>query len=672
MTAPTTRRSLPLLSLTPVHNGGRDRMTCKYRCGDACFHEIPNTSDNPTFREVVNARVSRRNALKAGGLSAAVLGLASLGTAAPAAAAPKNPGGGLFTAIAPTPRTVDNVTVPGGFTWEPIISWGDPITTEAPEFDFWNQSADAQQVQAGYNADYVTLIRNGNGGNKAVLVFNNEYTNDELMFEVGGSDELTDEQLRIIMAAHGMTVVNVRRQNKHEAWEYVRSGASNRRIHTWTPFTVDGPAAGHEAMRTSQDPTGALVLGTLNNCAGGVTPWGTVLSGEENFNQYFDTTGAPDPDQKLARYGLTSGGRGWERVEDRFHVATEPHEVNRFGWIVEVDPSDPTSTPVKHTALGRFKHEGANVIIADSGHVVAYMGDDERHDYIYKFVSKNKHRKGNGHREHNKALLSEGDLYVAKFVGDGMEDGEWDGTGSWLPLVVDGTSHVPGWTVEEVLIWTRQAADLVGPTKMDRPEDVEPNLTNGRIYAALTNNSQRVDLDEANPRLGNKHGHVIEMSEDGNDHTGLTFHWRIVLLAGDPSDPSAYFLGYDREDVSPISCPDNVAFDPQGNLWISTDGQPGTLGNSDGLYLYPVRGREAGHLQQFLSVPVGAECCGPYIDLDDNTVLAAVQHPGEVSGASPANPVSTYPYSGHGQPRPGVFHAFRPRKPRPPRGGHRG
>ncbi len=661
MTAPTSRRSLPVLSLTPVHNGGRDRMTCKYRCGDACFHEIPNTSANRTFRDVVNSRVSRRNALKAGGLGAAVLGLAGLGATAPAAAAPSTRGSALFQAIPPTPRTVDDVVVPEGFTWKPIISWGDPVEAGAPEFDFWNQTAEAQLKQAGYNADYVTLIRNGNGGNKAVLVFNSEYTNDELMFEVSGSDDLTDEQLRIVMAAHGMTIVDVRRQNKHEAWEYVRGGSANRRIHTWTEFAVDGPAAGNEALRTSADPTGALVLGTLNNCAGGVTPWGTVLSGEENFNQYFDTTGAPDPEGKLARYGLTSGGRGWERVEDRFHVATEPNEVNRFGWVVEVDPSDPTSTPVKHTNLGRFKHEGANVIVADNGHVVAYMGDDERHDYIYKFVSRDTYREGPAHRQHNMGLLSEGDLYVAKFVGDGLEDGEWDGSGSWIPLVVDGASHVPGFSVEEVLIWTRLAADQVGPTKMDRPEDVEPNVHNGRIYAALTNNSRRVEVDEANPRLGNKHGHVIEMSEDGNDHTGLTFHWRIVLLAGDPNDPTAYFLGYDREDVSPISCPDNVAFDPEGHLWIATDGQPGTLGNCDAMYLYPVDGAEAGHLQQFLSVPVGAECCGPYIDLHDNTVLAAVQHPGEVSGASPSNPVSTYPYLGDGQPRPGVFHAYRPK-----------
>lgn len=263
---------------------------------------------------------------------------------------------------------------------------------------------------------------------RSVLVVNNEYTNDELMFEgVTSSDDLSDEQLRIVMAAHGITIVDVRRRSHRRPWTYQRDGQRNRRIHAWTPFAVDGPAAGSPPMRTSDDPSGRRVLGTLNNCAGGETPWGTVLSGEENFNQYFNATGAPDPDGKLARYGIASGGRGWERIDDRFQVSAAPNEVNRFGWIVEVDPSDPTSTPVKHTAMGRFKNEGATVRVAADGRVVAYMGDDERFDYIYKFVSAKRYRRGD--TRHNMTLLSEGDLYVAKFTGDGFEDGMYDGTG---------------------------------------------------------------------------------------------------------------------------------------------------------------------------------------------------------------------------------------------------
>jgi secreted PhoX family phosphatase len=638
-------------------------MTCRYRCGDACFQDVPNTSGNPYFGDLVSEGLSRRTVLKAGGLGAAAAGLTAWGPVSPAAAQRGRPAAAGFAPIAPTPADVDAVVVPEGWTWTPVISWGDPVYADAPAFDFDRQSAQAQAGQAGYNSDYVTLMRGGRGNNattRSVMVVNNEYTNDELMFRgVSGSQDLTDEQLRIVMAAHGMTIVEVRRRGAQAPWRYVQGGERNRRIDATTPFTLDGPAAGAPALRTAADPSGRTVLGTLNNCAGGETPWGTVLSGEENFNQYFDATGAPDPGGRLSRYGITSGGRGWERVDRRFQVATEPHEPNRFGWIVEVDPDDPTSTPVKHTALGRFKHEGATVRLSGDGHAVAYMGDDERFDYIYKFVSRDTYRTGD--KRHNMRLLAEGDLYVARFTGDGFEDGISDGTGTWLPLVVDGASQVPGWSVEEVLVWTRLAADQVGPTRMDRPEDVEPNPVTGKVYAAMTNNTARTpaQIDEANPRARNRFGHVIELTEAGDDPTATAFSWQIVLIAGNPEDPTTYFAGYDRSQVSPISCPDNVAFDAAGNLWISTDGQPGSLGLCDGLFLMPLAGPERGHVQQLLSVPVGAECCGPVILWDERSVIVAVQHPGEVDGASPDNVVSTFPYLGDGQPRPGVVHVRR-------------
>ena len=201
-------------------------------------------------------------------------------------------------------------------------------------------------------------------------------------------------------------------------------------------------------------------------------------------------------------------------------------------------------------------------------------------------------------------------------------------------------------SVEEVLIWTRLAADRVGPTKMDRPEDVETNPVNGRTYVACTNNTKRTpsQIDEANPRANNKHGHIIEITPDRGDDTTTGFSWKIVLIAGDPADPSTYFSGYDRSEVSPISCPDNVAFDRDGNLWIATDGN--ALGHCDGLYLMPLSGPHKGHLQQFLSVPACAECCGPLVTWDQRTVLAAVQHPGEVDGASPATPAQPLPLPG--------------------------
>ena len=264
----------------------------------------------------------------------------------------------------------------------------------------------------------------------------------------------------------------------------------------------------------------------MNNCAGGTTPWGTVLSGEENFNQYFKATGT---DAREKRYGLAASGdaRNWRSLDPRWDASNPAYanEPNRFGWVVEVDPTDPTSTPVKHTAMGRFKHEGANVVVNADGHVVAYMGDDERFDYVYRFVSRDTFRPGGRpkDRRHNLTLLGNGDLSVARFTGDGLGDGVSDGTGEWLPLTVGGQSVVPGFSTEEVLVFTRLAADAVQPTKMDRPEDVQPNLLNGRIYVACTNNTARgtgtnEGPTEPNPRAVNKDGHVVEMIPTGGDH----------------------------------------------------------------------------------------------------------------------------------------------------------
>ncbi|MFK5582601.1 MULTISPECIES: PhoX family protein [unclassified Serinicoccus] len=666
MNVPTRRSLLPLLSPS-AHVTNRSPETCRYRCGDQCAQPVPNTSGATYFGDVLASSVRRRALLQGGAAGATALGLA-WGTAQPAAAGGGKggrPGLAGFVPIEPTPADVDDLVVPTGYTWSPVISWGDPVEAGAPAFDVDAQSVEAQKKQAGYNADYLTLLRGGPGNNsatQALIVFNNEYTNPERMFP-GFTGTLTPEQAEIEMAAHGMTIVEVRRQGAFAPWTAQpgsgprgsRRGARNRRIHTWTPFTVDGPAAGAAWMRTSADPQGRTVLGTLNNCAGGDTPWGTVLSGEENFHQYFNADGAEDEGRRLERYGITTSGRGWEQADPRFRLTEEPNEVNRFGWIVEVDPHDPTSTPVKHTALGRFKHEGATVRLAADGRAVAYMGDDERFDYVYKFVSAGTYRAGD--RAHNMTLLSEGDLYVARFTGDGLGDDEFDGTGEWLPLVVDGSSRVPGMDVAEVLTWTRLAADRVGPTAMDRPEDVQPNPHTGKVYVALTNNTRRApsQIDEANPRANNKHGHVIEWTEAGGDAAALTFSWRIVLIAGHPDDPSTFFDGYDRSQVSPISCPDNVAFDGDpDHLWISTDGAPGTIGTCDGMFLMPTAGEDRGKVQQFLSVPSGAECCGPVVSWDERSVLVAVQHPGEGSQ-------SAYPYLGDSVPRPGVAHVYRSR-----------
>ncbi len=633
MTIAPERR--PLLPMSGLTHGRRSAVTCHLRCGDACAQPVPNTSGNDHFRDVASAALSRRALL--GGAGALTLALTAGGsidarTAAAATGAARDSGRLLFTPIAPVAASVDAMTVPNGYTAHTVIRWGDPVLKGAPVFDPANPSPQAQAMQFGYNNDYLDVLETNDAGTRGLLVANHEYTNETIMFPPATPAETV---VRTAWAAHGMSVVEVRRKRRGQVWQAQPGARLNRRITLETVMTFDGPARGSDLLKTVEDPRGVRVRGTMNNCAGGTTPWGTVLSGEENFNQYFYAAGTT-PQEK--RYGIgPADSRNWRSVDPRWD-ATRPeyvNEPNRFGWIVEVDPMKPSSTPVKHTAMGRFKHEGANVVVAANGHVVAYMGDDERFDYVYRFVSRDTLRKGKGDkaREHNKTLLSDGDLSVARYTGDGLDDGLSDGSGEWIPLTQGGRSMVPGFTLEEVLVYTRLAADAVQPTKMDRPEDVEPNLVNGRIYVACTNNTDRGKVGkegptEPNPRPANKDGHVVEMIPTDGDHTAPTFAWNLLLVCGDPRTAGTYFGGY-TGPVSPIACPDNVAFDSAGNLWVSTDGQPSALALSDGLFKVPVDGPERGRVQQFLAVPAGAETCGPVIRDREASVLVAVQHPGE-------------------------------------------
>ena len=619
-----------------VH-GNRSPVTCHLRCGDACFTDAPNTTQTSYFRDVAATALSRRSILGAAAVGTAGVALASQ----PAAALFRSPaiagkvgtptGGSLsFTPIAPVAKNVDAFTVPAGYRWDPIIRWGDPILEGAPAFDANAQTAAKQAGQFGYNCDYLDIIVTDRKGTRALLVANHEYTNEAIMFP---PDLDPAELIRTVWAAHGLSVVELRRRSAGSTWTYVPDGHRNRRITLDTPFAVDGPAAGSDLLKTAADPTGRRVLGTMNNCSGGTTPWGTVLSGEENFNQYFFAAGTSTTEK---RYGLgAQDSRNWRSVDNRWDAVANPNEPNRFGWIVEVDPEDPRSTPVKHSAMGRFKHEGASVIINGDGKAVAYMGDDERIDYVYRFVSRDSYRArgSRSDRAHNLTLLANGDLSVARFTGDGLDDGVSDGTGEWLPLTVDGESVVPGFTTEQVLVFTRLAADAVQPTRMDRPEDVQPNYVNGFIYVACTNNTDRGKVGkegatEPNPRNLNKDGHIVEIQPTGGDHTAPTFAWNLILICGDAASAGTYFGGW-TGPVSPISCPDNVAFDSVGNLWISTDGQPSTIGLNDGLFKVPVAGPERGRVQQFLAVPTEAETCGPVIHDREGSVFVAVQHPGE-------------------------------------------
>jgi uncharacterized protein len=618
--------------------------------------EGTNRSSNETFEEVFRRRLSRRGFLQ-GALATVPLVLVAPSLAGRhTSAAAEHHGTLAFQPIALSEE--DRVIVSPGYAAQVLIRWGEPLHSGVPPFNVAYQSAELQAQQFGYNCDFLAYFplpqHDARASSRGILAVNHEYTIPELMFlgYVPGSP--TQAQVDVELAAHGVTFVEVVHPPVH-GWRYRVASDFNRRITGETPIQITGPAAGHDWLKVSYDGSGTLVRGTLNNCAGGVTPWGTYLTCEENFHQYFANADAlPDDDPRKAihtRYGLPTEAseRRWELHHPRFDLAQEPNEAFRFGWVVEVDPYSPHSVPVKRTALGRFRHEGATVVVAPDARVAVYSGDDERFDYLYKFVSTGQFNALR--REANVGLLDEGTLYVATFRDDG--------TGEWLPLVFGQGGLTPehGFASQaEVLINTRGAADVLGATKMDRPEDIETNPVNGKVYCAMTNNTQRTaeEVDAANPRANNRHGHIIELTEDGSDPASLTFTWEIFILCGDPENPDdgAFFAGFDPSRVSPISSPDNLTFDNAGNLWISTDGQPSTFEKNDGVYAVPVEGPQRGYVRQFLSGVPGGEMASLIFTPNNHTLFCSVQHPGE--GSVIENPSSTWP-DGTTPPRPSVI-----------------
>ena len=652
-----------------------------------------------TFAEVLARRLSRRGFVRSAAAASAlaVTGPRLVPTAAlaqdgtPAASPVATPGAtpGATPAATPAstavgvlgfePITLDTGSEPvvaAGHRVTPLLRWGEPIMADAPEFDPENQTAVAQEMQFGYNPDWIgffPLPQGSESSDNGLLVVNHEYTNPELMFPgyqeanpdyaPPAADDAppdvpefltnpTQETVDVELAAHGLSVVEVRRNDAGE-WEIVRDSRYNRRVTATTPMEVRGPAAGADLLKTSDDPDGRTVMGTINNCAGGVTPWGTVVSGEENFQQYFANLGAIAEDDPIYamhdRFGFEAEAseRRWEEFYDRFDLAKEPNEPFRFGWGVEFDPYDPESTPKKRTTLGRNKHEGHTSFVAPEGQVAIYSGDDERFEYAYKFVTAGSYDPND--RAANMDLLDEGTLHVARFNDDG--------TGDWLPLVQgEGPlTEANGFATQaDVLINTRFAADAVGATKMDRPEDFETNPATGKVYLVCTNNSRRSleETDRANPRPENLSGHIIEITEDGNDHAGTSFAWEMFLLAGDPANGATWFAGFDTEMVSPIASPDNITFDVDGNLWISTDGLPNTLEGNDGLFVVPTEGEERGYVRQFFSSVPGAEVSGPVFTPDNSALFTSVQHPAE--GSSYEEPETRWPDGGDMPTRPSV------------------
>lgn len=610
-----------------------------------------NTSTARTIGDLITARIDRRSFAR--GLLAtvaleplldAIPSLAAGQDGAPAAAAPPP---GVFNFPELTAGSDETHHVADGYDADILIRWGDAVLADAPPFAPVTPSASAQEKQFGYNNDFIGFLPIGGDANRALLVVNHEYTCEELMFPaVPQQDQalrfrdMTREHVAVEMAAHGGSVIEIARENGK--WRVVPGSRFARRITAHTPMRFSGPAAGHAKLRTLEDASGTQVRGMLNNCAGATTPWGTWLTCEENINGYFWNKDAakahPDADA-LKRYGIPAEWYNWGRYELRFDIDKEPNEPHRFGWVVEIDPFDPSSTPVKRTALGRFKHEGAGNIINMDGRFVVYQGDDERYEYVYKFVTDGKVDSANPAA--NRDLLDSGTLYVARFAGDG--------TGEWLPLVYGQGPLTPenGFSSQgDVVIFARLAADKLGATPMDRPEDIEANASTGKVYLMLTNNYQRKpwETNPANPRPQNKFGHIIEITPEHGDHAALRFTWDVLVRCGDPSiaEVGATF----NPLTSPngwFGMPDNCVIDAAGRLWVATDGNnESRTGRTDGIFAIETEGERRGTSRMFYRVPVGAEMCGPCFTPDMETLFVAVQHPGEGQDDDPLSMPSTF------------------------------
>ena len=595
------------------------------------------------FDHVVERALSRRGFLGSAlafGSAAAVMGTLSGTTSARAQAA--GHAGGRFP-FTPIPIATDaTVHVPEGYEWKVVARWGDPLFSDAGAFDQSVRGTQDDTRAFGENTDGMELFSIDGA---EVLAVNHEYANIEtnltpaeaVALEEGGEGgpdgtgpkpkeiATSIEDVRRLQAIQGVSVMEVR--GGPGGYEMVVDSPFNRRIDHNTPMELTGPAAGHPLLRTAADPTGTRVLGTLNNCGSGKTPWGTYLTCEENFNGYFGST---DPLIELpaafVRYGVGVEGRyGYEAFDARFDISKTPNEPNRFGWIVEIDPRDPASTPKKRTGLGRIKHENAAVTLAPDGRVVVYLGDDERGEYLYKFVSSGTYAEG-GETE---GLLDDGQLYVARF--------DDDLTGTWVALTPEAT----GMEAAEILVHTRMAASAVDATTMDRPEWVAVNPVAAEGYCCLTNNSKRgegaanaggdaMDVNAPNPRPANEYGQIVRWRPEGDDHAAEGFTWDLYVMAGNPVVADGLYAGSENVNAGNMfNSPDGMGFDSTGLVWIQTDGDDSNegefagMGNNQMLVGDPVSGR----IERFLTGPVGSEVTGMAWSADRRTMFVGIQHP---------------------------------------------
>lgn len=600
------------------------------------------SEDQSDFDRMIESALSRRQFMGAG----SALGVGAFLAASPlsqaiAATSPSKLMG--FKAI-PT-STDDNVVVPEGYRVDRLISWGDPIFPNAPEFDPSGKApSSSQEMQFGDNTDGMSLFPLDN--DNAILCINNEYTNYKHLFDHKG-ESLTADDVKKAQAAHGVTVIEVRKTNANR-WQVVKESKYNRRVTANTEMQLTGPAAGHDLLKTAADASGTKVFGTFNNCANGQTPWGTYLACEENFNGYFGAKSDVERDDMQKRYGIkTKSKYNWFKHDDRFDIGMNPQEPNRHGWVVEIDPMDPTSTPKKRTALGRFKHENAALTLNDDGHVVVYLGDDERGEHLYKFVSKSRYNPSD--KAANRDLLEEGTLYVAKF---GAVGSQLKGTGRWVELThgKNGLTKENGFADQaEVMIFARKAATQVGATTMDRPEWVAVNPNNKSVFCTLTNNKYRgvkenQDLNAVNPRVKNPYGHIVRWMPTKGDHTSDSFEWDLYLIAGNPVvHKEGLMAGSSNINADNMfNSPDGIGFDGAGRLWIQTDGNYKNKGDfaGQGNNQMLCGDPDTGEVRRFMTGPLACEITGLTFSPDYRTMFVGIQHPD-----------AHYPHGGDSKPR---------------------
>lgn len=498
----------------------------------------------------------------------------------------------------------DAVTVPTGYVAEPLFVAGDPVLPGAKAYDGSLLTVAQSEALAGGNHDgmHYFAIPNVNPQNGGLLAINHEYPDVNLLFpnsQLPSAATATAEQKALALSAVGVSVVELQRASDGK-WSVKRDSIYNRRYTGNTIYRMSGPAT---------SLTGTSVRGTLNNCANGYTPWGTYLTCEETTDNYFD------PSQPATGYG----------------------------WVVEIDPQGQIIQPTKRTAMGRFDHENVDFLQGADNRIAFYMGDDGTPGCIYKFVPTGAVNTGN--RAANADLLDTGTLYVARFNADG--------TGEWRELTQGKNGLVPGATdpgnvsqgpqtpatidfanQADVLVNTKAAARVAGGTLMDRPEwiTVGPDKN---IYVTLTNNSSRAVTDAANPRVQNRHGHILRFKEEGDSPLATKFSWSLVLLAGDPSlsTPQGNLVGNISGDT--FSSPDGLRVDPQGRLWVQTDmsvpGSSGVTGQTNeqvfgnnSMYHLEAATRKSA---RFLVGPVGCEITGIAYTPDLTTFFINIQHP---------------------------------------------